>query len=132
MAPEQFKNEETMQRLEHNPPSLLVVDEAHCISEWGHDFRPDYMKLGAVIERLGHPTVLALTATAAPPVRREIIERLGMRDARDGRAGLRPPEHLAGRCDAAGRERQGKGPGQAGARSAEAGHRVRGDAQARD
>ncbi|MGE5601859.1 MAG: RecQ family ATP-dependent DNA helicase [Nitrososphaerales archaeon] len=82
MAPEQFNNEETMQRLEQNPPSLFVVDEAHCISEWGHDFRPDYMKLGAVIERLGHPTVLALTATAAPPVRREIIERLGMRDAR--------------------------------------------------
>jgi ATP-dependent DNA helicase RecQ len=80
MAPEQFNNEETMQRLEQNPPSLFVVDEAHCISEWGHDFRPDYMKLGAVIERLGHPTVLALTATAAPPVRREITERLGMRD----------------------------------------------------
>ncbi len=82
MAPEQFSNEETLRRLEQNPPSLFVVDEAHCISEWGHDFRPDYMKLGAVIERLGHPTVLALTATAAPPVRREIIERLGMHEAR--------------------------------------------------
>ncbi len=82
MAPEQFNNEETMQLLEATPPTLFVVDEAHCISEWGHDFRPDYMKLGPVIERLGHPTVLALTATAAPPVRREIVERLGMRDPR--------------------------------------------------
>lgn len=56
-----------------------MVDEAHCISERGHDFRPDYLNLGPVIERLGHPTVLAMTATAAPPVRDEIVERLGMR-----------------------------------------------------
>ena len=61
-------------------PSLLVVDEAHCISEWGHDFRPDYLRLGAAVEALGRPTVLALTATAAPPVRDEIVERLGLRD----------------------------------------------------
>ena len=77
-----------MQRLAENPPSLFVVDEAHCISEWGHDFRPDYLKLGAVIEQLGHPTVLALTATAAPPVRREIVERLGMRNVAHRGAGL--------------------------------------------
>jgi ATP-dependent DNA helicase RecQ len=82
MAPEQFSNEDLLQRLVDNPPSLFVVDEAHCISEWGHDFRPDYLKLGAVIERLGHPTVLALTATASPPVRREIVERLGMTNTR--------------------------------------------------
>ena len=62
-------------------PSLFVVDEAHCISEWGHDFRPDYLRLGAAIEALGRPPVLALTATAAPPVRDEIVERLGLRDA---------------------------------------------------
>src|SRR5581483_1718398 len=62
-------------------PSIFVVDEAHCISEWGHDFRPEYLHLGEVIERLGHPQVLALTATAGEEVRHEIITRLGMRDA---------------------------------------------------
>ena len=59
--------------------SLFVVDEAHCVSEWGHDFRPEYLRLGAAIEALGRPPVLALTATAAPPVRDEIVERLGLR-----------------------------------------------------
>jgi ATP-dependent DNA helicase RecQ len=80
VAPEQFNNEETLERLKAASPALFVVDEAHCISEWGHDFRPEYMRLGAVIEALDHPTVLALTATASPPVREEIMERLGMRD----------------------------------------------------
>ncbi|HEY9676231.1 MAG TPA: RecQ family ATP-dependent DNA helicase [Waterburya sp.] len=80
LAPEQFNNSETLERLQKAKPSLFVVDEAHCISEWGHDFRPDYLRLGTVIEALGHPRVLALTATAAPTVRDEIIERLGMRD----------------------------------------------------
>jgi len=82
LAPEQFANEETMSHLRAAPPSLFVVDEAHCISEWGHEFRPDYCRLGAVIEELGRPTVLALTATASPPVRKEIVDRLGMRDPR--------------------------------------------------
>jgi ATP-dependent DNA helicase RecQ len=78
LAPEQFNNEKTLEHLKAAQPSLFVVDEAHCISEWGHDFRPDYLRLGTIIEALGHPTVLALTATAAPPVREEIIKRLGM------------------------------------------------------
>jgi ATP-dependent DNA helicase RecQ len=80
LAPEQLAREETVERLADGGVSLLVVDEAHCISEWGHDFRPDYLRLGALVERLGHPVVLALTATASPPVRREIAERLDMRD----------------------------------------------------
>ena len=60
--------------------SLLVIDEAHCVSEWGHDFRPSYLALGALAEDLGRPPVLALTATAPPLVREEIVKRLGLRE----------------------------------------------------
>jgi ATP-dependent DNA helicase RecQ len=80
MAPEQLGRTETVSALARAEVSLLVVDEAHCISEWGHDFRPDYLRMGALVSALGHPTVLALTATAAPPIRTEILERLGMID----------------------------------------------------
>ena len=80
LAPEQFNNVETLEQLKAARPSLFVVDEAHCISAWGHDFRPDYLRLGAVAEDISRPPLLALTATAAPPVRTEIVERLGMRD----------------------------------------------------
>jgi ATP-dependent DNA helicase RecQ len=80
LAPEQLAKPDTMAALKDAAPSLFVVDEAHCISSWGHDFRPDYLRLGEVIAELGHPTVVALTATAAPPVRTEIVERLGLRD----------------------------------------------------
>src|SRR6185436_20375150 len=80
LAPEQLANAEVLDELAVSDVSLFVVDEAHCISEWGHDFRPEYLRLGAAIEALGHPPVLALTATAAPPVRAEIVERLGLRE----------------------------------------------------
>lgn len=80
LTPEQFSNEETLRRVREARPALFVVDEAHCISEWGHDFRPGYARLGAIVEALGHPRVLALTATASLPVRKEIVERLGMRN----------------------------------------------------
>ena len=80
LAPEQLANEEVLARVREAEPSLLVVDEAHCISEWGHDFRPEYLRLGAVAEAIGRPTILALTATASPPVRAEIVDRLGLRD----------------------------------------------------
>lgn len=82
LAPEQFNNVDTIEHLQFAPPSLFVIDEAHCISEWGHSFRPDYLRLGTVIEALGRPTTLALTATASPPVREEIIQRLGMENPR--------------------------------------------------
>lgn len=82
LAPEQFNNEEVLAKVKAAKPSLFVVDEAHCICEWGHDFRPDYLRLGTVIETLGHPTTLALTATASPLVRDEIIQRLKMREPR--------------------------------------------------
>src|SRR5262249_26950397 len=81
LAPEQLANDETLAAVEAATPSLLVVDEAHCISEWGHDFRPEYLRLGALADALGHPRILALTATASPPVREEIVERLHMREA---------------------------------------------------
>jgi ATP-dependent DNA helicase RecQ len=80
LAPEQLARTETRERLAADNVSLFVVDEAHCISQWGHDFRPDYLDLPEAIEALGRPPVLALTATAAPPVRAEIVERLRMRD----------------------------------------------------
>lgn len=96
LAPEQLSNPETLNKLQANPPSLFVVDEAHCISEWGHDFRTDYLQLGTAITALGHPTVLALTATASPLVRREIIERLALENAVEIVQGFdRPNLHLA-------------------------------------
>ena len=80
LSPEQLARPDVVDRLRGMQPSLLVVDEAHCVSRWGHDFRPDYLRLGEVVEALGHPVVAALTATAAPPVRDEVVERLRMRD----------------------------------------------------
>jgi ATP-dependent DNA helicase RecQ len=80
LAPEQLANEDVLDRLGEAQISLFVVDEAHCVSEWGHDFRPDYLALGEVIERLGRPPVLALTATASPPVRDDVVRILGLRE----------------------------------------------------
>ncbi|MGN6743182.1 MAG: RecQ family ATP-dependent DNA helicase, partial [Amnibacterium sp.] len=83
-APEQLANEEVVARLAAATVSRIAVDEAHCVSAWGHDFRPDYLRLGAFADRLGEgrarPPILALTATGSRPVREEIIERLHMRD----------------------------------------------------
>jgi ATP-dependent DNA helicase RecQ len=80
LAPEQLANTETRDTLRRAEPGLFAVDEAHLISQWGRDFRPDYLLLGAQADALGAPVRLALTATAAPPVRQEIIARLGLRD----------------------------------------------------
>ena len=81
MAPEQLARPEILARVAQVKPSLVAVDEAHCVSAWGHDFRPDYLRLGDVIDELGHPRVMALTATASPPVRDDIVLRLRLRDA---------------------------------------------------
>ena len=80
LSPEQLAREEVLQALTATKVSLFVVDEAHCVSSWGHDFRPDYLALPSVIAALGRPRVLALTATASPRVRREIADALRMTD----------------------------------------------------
>jgi ATP-dependent DNA helicase RecQ len=92
LAPEQLGKPEVVDAVRDARPALFVVDEAHCVSAWGHDFRPDYLRLGQVVEQLGHPPVLALTATAAPPVRAEIVERLEMREPEIVVAGFDRPE----------------------------------------
>ncbi len=83
IAPERLASERFVEDvLLRLPISLLAIDEAHCISHWGHDFRPDYLHLGDLVQRLAPKRLLACTATATPAVRREIVERLHMPDAR--------------------------------------------------
>jgi ATP-dependent DNA helicase RecQ len=100
LAPEQLARADVRDVLGAAPPRLLAVDEAHCVSAWGHDFRPDYLRIGDVIGSLGRrPVVAALTATAAPPVREEIVRRLGLRDAAHVIRGFDRPEiHLSVRA----------------------------------
>ncbi|GAA1520586.1 ATP-dependent DNA helicase RecQ [Kribbella lupini] len=96
LAPEQLTKPDVLDRLAAAQPTLFVVDEAHCVTSWGHDFRPDYLRLGDAVEALGHPVTVALTATAAQPVREEIVERLRLRDPLVVVAGFdRPNLHLA-------------------------------------
>ncbi len=80
VSPEQLSNDETRAALRRVSPGLFVVDEAHLVSQWGLDFRPDYLRLGAQADELGADVRIALTATAAPPVRGEIRRRLRLRD----------------------------------------------------
>jgi ATP-dependent DNA helicase RecQ len=78
IAPERFRSSRFNAALQSIPISLFAVDEAHCISTWGHDFRPDYLRLRHVIRSLGNIRTLALTATATPYVRSDIIQQLGL------------------------------------------------------
>jgi ATP-dependent DNA helicase RecQ len=78
VTPEQLVDPNRLAEVAQLRPALVAVDEAHCISAWGHDFRPDYLQLGRVIRELNRPPVVALTATASPPVREDILGRLGL------------------------------------------------------
>lgn len=80
VAPERFRHRAFVEALRSADIALFAVDEAHCISQWGHDFRPDYMRLGEALQRLGRPQVVALTATATPEVRADIKRQLDLRD----------------------------------------------------
>jgi ATP-dependent DNA helicase RecQ len=95
LAPEQLSRPDVLDRARDAAPGLVVVDEAHCVSSWGHDFRPDYLRIGAAVDRLGRPPVLALTATAGGPVRDDIVAHLGLRDPARVVTGFdRPNLHL--------------------------------------
>jgi ATP-dependent DNA helicase RecQ len=80
VAPERFRVSGFLAELKRAKVALLAVDEAHCIAEWGYDFRPDYARLGEVVRALAPPRLVALTATATPDVRDEIGTQLGMKD----------------------------------------------------
>ena len=87
-APERFVHEAFTQALQANPIDVLAIDEAHCVSEWGHDFRPDYLRLAELRQVLNPRCVMALTATATPEVSAEITSRLGLRDPVTVRTGF--------------------------------------------
>ena len=80
LTPERFKDRDFFEAMLTRSVSLFVVDEAHCVSHWGHDFRPDYLTLGSIAARLGRPPILALTATATSGGRPDIVRQLGMRE----------------------------------------------------
>jgi ATP-dependent DNA helicase RecQ len=90
-APERFASSAFRSALARRRVGLFVVDEAHCVAEWGHDFRPDYLRLHDAIASLGRPPVMAATATATPRVAQEIAERLGLREWVSVRSGFDRP-----------------------------------------
>ena len=94
ITPEALSNPDRLAEVRELKPALVAIDEAHCISAWGHDFRPDYLALGYLIDGLGRPPVVALTATASPPVRDDIIARLRLREPEVVISGLDRPNLL--------------------------------------
>lgn len=90
-SPERFGSSAFLKLIGSREVDLLAIDEAHCLSEWGHDFRPDYLRLPKVAEKLGRPPVMACTATATPQVAAEIAERMGMREPAEIHSGFDRP-----------------------------------------
>ena len=82
VTPERLENPEYLEVLKKGGVSLLVVDEAHCVSQWGHDFRPAYLSIRKAIEAFGNPPVLALTATATPEVEKDILDQLNIKNVK--------------------------------------------------
>jgi ATP-dependent DNA helicase RecQ len=80
VTPERFRKKEFLEIINKRKISLLAVDEAHCISQWGHDFRPDYTRLKEFRSKMGNPLTIALTATATPAVQKDIIGQLGLKE----------------------------------------------------
>jgi len=91
IAPERFRAESFLRALDGVEISLFAIDEAHCLSQWGHDFRPDYMRLGKALENIGKPQCVALTATATPVVREDILKVLQLRDPFERVSGFSRP-----------------------------------------
>jgi ATP-dependent DNA helicase RecQ len=89
IAPERLRNSLFTEKLRATKVELLAVDEAHCISEWGHDFRPDYARLGLLRQRIGSPPTIALTATATPIVRADVLKQLQLKDPQTFITGFR-------------------------------------------
>ncbi|HCQ15656.1 MAG TPA: DNA helicase RecQ [Cryomorphaceae bacterium] len=91
VAPESLTKEENIEFLQQSTVSFFAIDEAHCISEWGHDFRPEYRNLRSIMEKIGRKPVIALTATATPKVQNDIQKNLGMENARVFKASFNRP-----------------------------------------
>src|SRR5690606_40076832 len=91
VAPESLTKEENVEFLKSFKISFFAIDEAHCISEWGHDFRPEYRKLRSIIEAIDRVPIIALTATATPKVQQDIQKNLGMQDAKVFKASFNRP-----------------------------------------
>lgn len=91
IAPERFRSRSFLEALQAVPIALFAIDEAHCLSQWGHDFRPDYLRIGEALDYLGRPQTAAFTATATPVVRQDILKSLGLRQPFECISGFERP-----------------------------------------